>query len=264
MPARGRRFHRRLPLAGSTCSYYGVTLWQLDFGGGIYLQNALGASLELPAYVLMKVRRALSLLAHPSQPSSATDQGGPGRQHARLSTLARCRASSLAQPRSPSHPAPAEQVLADNLGRRACWAIFLCTITIALVLLSTLPHDALEGVLGTALALLARVGASGASTIAWLATTEQYPTSCRNAGMGYGAACGRLGSILAPIVVNLLPAPGVWLGLLCFVSTLCVLPLHETRGAPVSEALADGAVAAAARRTLQPPPQQGGGARTTA
>ena len=31
---------------GSTCSYYGVTLWQLDFGGGLYLQNALGAALE--------------------------------------------------------------------------------------------------------------------------------------------------------------------------------------------------------------------------
>ena len=50
---------------GSTCSYYGVTLWHLDFGGGIYLQNALGASLELPAYVLMKVTTPLVSLATP-------------------------------------------------------------------------------------------------------------------------------------------------------------------------------------------------------
>ena len=46
----GRTTLLTIAWVGSTCSYYGVTLWQLDFGGGLYLQNALGASLELPAY----------------------------------------------------------------------------------------------------------------------------------------------------------------------------------------------------------------------
>ena len=48
----------------------------------------------------------------------------------------------------------------------------LCRISF--VLLSTLPPETLAGVLGTSLALVARVGASGSSTIAWLATTEQH------------------------------------------------------------------------------------------
>lgn len=167
---------------GSTCSYYGVTLWQLDFGGGLYLQNALGAALEIPAFVLMKV-------------------------------------------------------LADRCGRRVCWSVFLVAITTSLMLLSTLPGESLEGVLGTCLALVARMSASGASTIAWLATSEQYPTSCRNVGVGYGASCGRFGSILAPIVVNLLPQPGVWLGFICALSTACVLLLSESRGVAPPETI---------------------------
>ena len=167
---------------GSTCSYYGVTLWQLDFGGGLYLQNALGAALEIPAFLLMKV-------------------------------------------------------LADRCGRRVCWSVFLVAITVTLVLLSTLPGEWLEGVLGTCLALVARMSASGASTIAWLATSEQYPTSCRNVGVGYGASCGRFGSILAPIVVNLLPQPGVWLGFICALSTACVLLLSESKGVAPPETL---------------------------
>ena len=105
------------------------------------------------------------------------------------------------------------------------------------MLLSTLPGESLEGVLGTCLALVARMSASGASTIAWLATSEQYPTSCRNVGVGYGASCGRFGSILAPIVVNLLPQPGVWLGFICALSTACVLLLSESKGVAPPETL---------------------------
>ena len=50
-----------------------MTLWQLDFGGGLYLQNALGASLELPAYALMKARRRSA----PARPALAPPTPGP-------------------------------------------------------------------------------------------------------------------------------------------------------------------------------------------
>ncbi len=81
--------------------------------------------------------------------------------------------------------------------------------------------------------------------------------------MGSTHRCGRFGSILAPIVVNLLPAPGVWLGAICFISTVCVLLLQETRGSPVDEHLADGAWwgsrGVVAERTLQEPEDEGDG-----
>ena len=90
-----------------------MTLWQLDFGGGLYLQNALGASLELPAYALMKARRRSA----PARPALAPPTPGPRP----------ALAPPLPTPLLPRLSPP--QVLADHLGRRACWASFLCTIT---------------------------------------------------------------------------------------------------------------------------------------
>ena len=56
------------------------------------------------------------------------------------------------------------------------------------------------------LALVARFGATGASALVYVAAAEQWPTTCRNLGVNFGASCGRLGSMISPFM-RLLPSP---------------------------------------------------------
>ena len=145
---------------GSTCAYYGVALSPVHvMGEDIYLQNALGGLLELPAYLLMPI-------------------------------------------------------LGDRFGRSRTWAGFLIVGSVPLLVLSwyfhnhhTHGHHAKHAAFNTdtplvmvVLSLLARFGATGASAICYVAAAEQWPTSSRNLGVGFGASCGRLGSILAPLL----------------------------------------------------------------
>ena len=51
--------------------------------------------------------------------------------------------------------------------------------------------------------LLARLGAAGAATISYVAAAEQFPTTCRSIGVGYGASCGRFGSMGSPFILLL-------------------------------------------------------------
>ena len=85
------------------------------------------------------------------------------------------------------------------------------------------------------LALIARCGAAGSSALCYVAAAEQFPTACRNSGVGFGSACGRFASILAPIAVNLLPSPFFLLAALAVCATLAALALPETAGRPITE-----------------------------
>ena len=57
--------------------------------------------------------------------------------------------------------------------------------------------------LTTALALLGKFGASGAFSLAYVYTAELYPDSLRALGVGVASATGRVGSILAPFIADL-------------------------------------------------------------
>jgi MFS family permease len=88
------------------------------------------------------------------------------------------------------------------------------------------------------LGLAARFGATGASAVAYVCAAEQWPTSCRNLGVNYGATCGRVGSILSPLLW-LLPMPMAMLGAIAAAAAIGVLGLPETRGAQLAETLAE-------------------------
>lgn len=199
---------------GSTCSYYGVALGATESGtrgGDLYTRQALSALLEVPAYALMGC--------------------------------------------------------ADRMGRRTCWASFLLVAAAALLVLAWATPAATSAPKNTSadsatavttaasggggapewalliLSLAARFGATGASAIVYVAAAEQWPTSCRNLGINYGAACGRVGSVLAPLM-KLLPMPSAILGCIGATAALAVLALPETSGQSIPETL--GGVAAAA------------------
>ena len=181
---------------GSTCAYYGVALSPVHvMGEDIYLQNALGGLLELPAYLLMPI-------------------------------------------------------LGDRFGRSRTWAGFLIVGSVPLLILSwyfhnhhTHGHHAKHAAFNTdtplvmvVLSLLARFGATGASAICYVAAAEQWPTSSRNLGVGFGASCGRLGSILAPLL-RLTGWPSACLGGIGAAAAIAVLGLPETAGVTLPETL---------------------------
>ena len=129
--------------------------------GDLYVRNALGAILELPAYVLMPVlgerwgrRRSKSAFDRPLDPGSLD----PGSH------------LPVALPWTP-----------------AAWSFFLLVFTAAIAAVA-LCGGKLSGAWALVLSLLARFGAAGAATICYVAAAEQWPTTCRNLGVGCGAA----------------------------------------------------------------------------
>jgi len=178
----------------STSSYYGVVLAPPPFGDvDVYVQNALGGLLELPAYMLLPT-------------------------------------------------------LGNRLGRSRAWALFLLLCAGPLLIMALLrAEDAPDDAALMVLALLARFGATGASTICYVAAAEQWPTMSRNLGLGYGAALGRLGSILAPLT-RLTPSPFAIIGLVGAIGALAATGLPETKGRAIAETVQEGAVTATERQ----------------
>ena len=83
--------------------------------------------------------------------------------------------------------------------------------------------------------LLARCGAAGCACLVYVAAAEQFPTGCRNSAIGFGGACGRFASVLAPMAVHLLDAPFYTLAAVAVCAALAALALPETAGKPITE-----------------------------
>ena len=86
-----------------------------------------------------------------------------------------------------------------------------------------------------AFVLLARGGGAGCACLCYVAAAEQFPTGCRNSAIGFGGACGRFASVLAPMVVHLLEAPFYALAAVAACAALAALALPETAGKPITE-----------------------------
>ena len=127
--------------------------------------------------------------------------------------------------------------LGDALGRPRAWAAFLFATSASLIALGL---AGASSTVAPALMLLARFGGGGASTICYVAAAEAFPTSCRSLGVGYGACCGRVGSMLAPLLLHLAPAPSIIFGALGVGCCAVVLALPDTTGQPIAESAAYG------------------------
>jgi len=184
---RGRAALVGLAWFGSTCVYYGVVLAPVQLADDLYLETALGALLEVPAYLLM-------------------------------------------------------QPMGNRCGRRLTLAFFLAVAGASLLLAGLLPESSPSALL-VAAGLTARFGAAGASAFVYVVAAEQFPTRVRTTALGYGAACGRIASMLAPMLVNLVDKPTVYLAGIAVAAMLAAMNLPETAGGKLLESEDEAGVA---------------------
>ena len=96
-------------------------------------------------------------------------------------------------------------LLSRRLGPRITWVIFLA---FAAAVWSSLAVIGGGGAAGTAMLLAARLAGTGATTICYVASNDAFPTAARGFGVAVASCCGRVGSVLAPLIVNLMPEEG--------------------------------------------------------
>ncbi|XP_053731254.1 solute carrier family 22 member 15 isoform X2 [Synchiropus splendidus] len=128
-------------------------------------------------------------------------------------------------------------------GRRKSMAAFLAMAGAACLLTTLLPEGAGPWLSVTSLALLGKLMVSAAFNIAYIYTSELYPTVVRNAGLGVCSMSCRVGGILAPFVPSTRAlAASVPFTIFCLsgLSAGCLgLLLPETLQRPAGETLED-------------------------
>lgn len=107
------------------------------------------------------------------------------------------------------------------------WVAFLACSCAAWLLMAVV---GVHGVLGTTLLLIERFAGTGCSTIVYVAAAEAFPTELRSSGVGVAASLGRLGSVMAPLLVSLVQGVGPRASVLAATSAasmLCALCLER-------------------------------------
>ncbi|XP_064001276.1 solute carrier family 22 member 15-like isoform X2 [Pogoniulus pusillus] len=128
-------------------------------------------------------------------------------------------------------------------GRRKTMTCFLIFAGLACVFTMLLPTNTGLLLSPTLLALCGKMLVSAAFNIAYIYTSELYPTVLRNAGLGVCSMSCRLGGILAPFVPSLKSlspsVPFVVFGISGLSAGFLTLLLPETLNKPVAENLED-------------------------
>ena len=110
------------------------------------------------------------------------------------------------------------------------WLAFLVCSCAVWALLAVV---GVHGVLGTGLLLVERFAGTGCSTIVFVAAAEAFPTELRSSGVGIAASLGRLGSVLAPLLVSLVQGVSARAWVLAAIggcAAVCALALERNHG----------------------------------
>uniref|UniRef100_A0A6U9DUF3 Major facilitator superfamily (MFS) profile domain-containing protein n=1 Tax=Emiliania huxleyi TaxID=2903 RepID=A0A6U9DUF3_EMIHU len=118
----------------------------------------------------------------------------------------------------------------DSLGRRAAYTAFLLSAAAALLSLHLCVAAGGGAPLAITAVLAGRFASVAAVNVAYIVAAEIFPTLCRNSGIGWGSGCGRLGAILAPLIMTSAGAPLLLFAALCLVAAASVWALPESGG----------------------------------
>lgn len=131
------------------------------------------------------------------------------------------------------------------LGRRTITIVFHAVCGISLASATLLNHfsggDSSAKMASIVTTFAGKSAITGSFSILFLYTPELYPTNLRNAGIGFSSAFSRLGAIISPFAGTLaeeIPwAPGTIFSAMCFIVTLIILYVPETRGVELPQTL---------------------------
>ena len=89
--------------------------------------------------------------------------------------------------------------------------------------------------LAVAAALGGRFASVAATNVAYIVAAELFPTSCRNAAVGWGSGCGRIGAIIAPMLMLSSESPLLIFTGVSLTAAALVLLLPESAGASLAD-----------------------------
>ncbi|KAM3605935.1 uncharacterized protein V6R79_007637 [Siganus canaliculatus] len=199
-------------------------------GGGGVLQLVVHPVLRLRTMVLMYIWYACSLVYYGLTLGAGSTSGS------RFVNVAMYGLVEL-----PAYPLCIYFINRPWAGRRKSMAGFLCLAGSACLCTVLVPESAGTLLSVTSLALLGKLMVSAAFNIAYVYTSELYPTVIRNAGLGVCSMSCRVGGILAPFVPSMRALhASMPFTIFCLsgLSAGCLgLVLPETLDAPAAETL---------------------------
>ncbi|XP_048733416.2 organic anion transporter 3-like [Ostrea edulis] len=138
-----------------------------------------------------------------------------------------------------------EYLTLRHLGRRTTTIIFH-TVTGTSLALATLLNYFSDGdetfvMLSTVATFIGKMSVTGSFSVLFLFTPELFPTNLRNVGIGMCSTLSRIGAMVSPFAGTLarsIPwAPGTIFASMCFIVTIIMLYLPETRGMDLPQTL---------------------------
>merc|ERR1712166_1723341 len=127
-----------------------------------------------------------------------------------------------------------------GIGRRGSQAGGFITAGIALILIMILSAAGASETATTALALMGKLGASGAFLTVYIFAGELFPTSVRGAGLGCCNVFARIGGILGPLAPSFGPMVLVFVvfgGFAFSAGVLSLFYLNETLGKALQDVM---------------------------
>ncbi|XP_033750790.1 solute carrier family 22 member 6-A-like [Pecten maximus] len=130
-----------------------------------------------------------------------------------------------------------EFTLMNRIGRKRFCILFHIIAAVSLIagtVASSFPDLPGANIAIMLFFFLGKLGITGSFSCLFLYTPEIYPTNLRTIGIGLSSAAGRIGGMLAPFAGPLAEhvrwAPGAIFGCLCFLVTMILPLLPETKG----------------------------------